>query len=844
MGILLYEHNQTAYSLALSLIKKTGKAAVIHPTGTGKSFIGFKLAEEHPSNRILWLSPSEYIVKTQLENLKREADTQLENIIFITYSKLMLFDSQEMLELQPDYIIFDEFHRCGASEWGKGVKRLLESFPDAGILGLSATNIRYLDNQRNMADELFDGNAASHMTLGEAIARNILPAPDYVISVYAYQKELQKYEERIDKITNSGIRDKNRRKLDALKRALEMADGLDKVFEKHIKNRSGKYIVFCSGKDHMEEMISHTGEWFGKIDSDMHIYRVYSQDPLSSLDFRKFKSDSSTHLKLLFCIDMLNEGVHVNDIDGVIMFRPTVSPIIYKQQIGRALSAGESKSPIIFDIVNNFDNLYSISSIQDEMQLAVSYYRDLGEEEKIVNESFNIIDETCDSRQLFRTLEKSLSSSWEIYFQASKEYFDTHKNLNVPKKFVTASGLSLGMWIATQRRVRKGTVAGKLTDAQIKRLDSIGMIWDNTQELHWENGFRHAAQYFEEYGNLDVRADYVSDDGFRLGGWISNNRTWHKNKSHSLLLNSDRINRLDQIGMIWSKLNLIWERNYEAAVKYFNDHGDLNVPCEYVTEDGLKLGFWINRLRSAKNKRNELSGEQIKKLELIGMVWDNRHDAKWNRGYSEARMYYRQYGNIDVESDYRTEDGFPLGKWIYNQRANTKLSEEKKKLLNDIHMSWRKDPWEERYSLAKDYYEKHGDLNIPQHYKTADNIWLGKWLYLQRKIYRKEINGDILSNTQIKKLEAIGMDWRTNSEKAWDKKYSEVLDYVKTYGNLDIPDSYISSSGAKLSVWLRNQRKKVNGNILTKSQKEQFLKLEEIVRKDHSSTIFKTAAEA
>lgn len=60
--------------------------------------------------------------------------------------------------LHPDYIILDEFHRCGAAEWGKSVRKLLEAYPKAKRLGLSATNIRYLDNQRNMAEELFEGN--------------------------------------------------------------------------------------------------------------------------------------------------------------------------------------------------------------------------------------------------------------------------------------------------------------------------------------------------------------------------------------------------------------------------------------------------------------------------------------------------------------------------------------------------------------------------------------------------------------------------------------------------------------------------------------------------------------
>lgn len=63
---------------------------------------------------------------------------------------------------------------------GQKVLKIFEMYPDAPVLGLSATAVRYLDNQRNMVDELFEGNIASEMTLGEAIVRGILKAPKYV----------------------------------------------------------------------------------------------------------------------------------------------------------------------------------------------------------------------------------------------------------------------------------------------------------------------------------------------------------------------------------------------------------------------------------------------------------------------------------------------------------------------------------------------------------------------------------------------------------------------------------------------------------------------------------------
>ena len=214
----LFEHNEKAYRAAVQMMEECGKAAIVHPTGTGKSYIAFRLIEDNPEKVVIWLSPSEYIFKTQIENLKRQApDISLANVHFYTYAKLMCCATEELeaiAGLNPTYIILDEFHRVGAECWGASTLELLKLCPDAKILGLSATNIRYLDNNRDMAEELFDGHIASEMTLGEAIVRGILPAPKYVTTVYQYQKELTRYQNRIDNLRSAGIQDVNQKYLD------------------------------------------------------------------------------------------------------------------------------------------------------------------------------------------------------------------------------------------------------------------------------------------------------------------------------------------------------------------------------------------------------------------------------------------------------------------------------------------------------------------------------------------------------------------------------------------------------------------------------------------------------
>ena len=285
MSIHLYKHNEDAYRAVETMLEDKQMAAVIHPTGTGKSMIAFKLVEQHPHKHFLWLSPSEYIYKTQLENI----DTQFSNIEYMSYSRLMKHEDS-IDTLHPDYIILDEFHRCGAAEWGKSVRKFLEAYPKAKRLGLSATNIRYLDNQRNMAEELFEGNIASEMTLGEAIVRKILPEPKYVIAMYSYKKELEQLKKRIEGLSNPGLISENEKLLEQLKRALEQADGLTEVFARQMTKPDGKYIVFCSGREHMDEMKAQASDWFSKVDKKPHIYTAYYNEASTSKAFDPYFS--------------------------------------------------------------------------------------------------------------------------------------------------------------------------------------------------------------------------------------------------------------------------------------------------------------------------------------------------------------------------------------------------------------------------------------------------------------------------------------------------------------------------------------------------------------------------
>jgi len=87
--------------------------------------------------------------------------------------------------------------------------------------------------------------------------------------------------------------------------------------------------------------------------------------------------------------------------------------------------------------------------------------------------------------------------------------------------------------------------------------------------------------------------------------------------------------------------------------------------------------------------------------------------------YKEVEGYYQTHGHLRITVGYSTVDGQKLGKWIHHQRTDHKSGElalERAAQLEKIGMAWTKDSWEERYGLAKEYYERYGHVNIPRTY--------------------------------------------------------------------------------------------------------------------------------
>lgn len=346
----LYPHNQYAYEAVMKHYSEGNrKAAVVHATGTGKSYIIAAVAENF--NKVLVVAPNNFV----LDETRKICNAGCE---FRTYASVMYDQGNEN---EYDLIVLDEFHRSGAEKWGQGIQSLLAANPNAKLLGTSATHIRYLDDARNMADEIFDGNVVSYLPLRTAIEQGILPEPIYVSSVYSLHDDTEKRTKRIMECSKSEEwKAGNIRQLKGISNNWDNADGVPRIIKKYFDKDVQRIIVFCAKVNKASSARKWLGKWFGLAGfQKIRFYNIdYKEQRLEQemADFQKPCEDGQ--LKVAISVNMLNEGVHIPRVDGVIMLRSTISRIIIEQQIGRCLTTNNRhRTPVVLDLVNNMDSI-------------------------------------------------------------------------------------------------------------------------------------------------------------------------------------------------------------------------------------------------------------------------------------------------------------------------------------------------------------------------------------------------------------------------------------------------------------------------------------------------------
>ena len=813
MSMTLNPVNEAAFQKAVQSLETLNRAAMFHPTGTGKSCIAWKVVEAHPQTTFFWLvAGAQRLALRQAELTRYNGGTLPGNVRFCDCEKLAAATPEQWVRLgeqKPGCIVLDCYHELSAVCWAQSVQKLLRMCPQAKVLGLGVPNGAPVCAA---AQELFADCIVSHMTVAEAMAAGTMPVPSaYAALLWPQEEELVTLRARIKNLCMPKGDTSLRVQYEELSWSLRQVENLTVLLPRLLSDTSGHYLVLFESAAYQEKLGTELEQLLRTVDSAVRFYAADHACFADSAAVETFLSDTAPGPKVLLCVNAPGVQQPLEGLAGVILVRQSSLMSTFKQMLCRALVAAGSRSVPVFDLVAQFEGLGNGRTLQRDCTEAMTRAGSKTpgfRQERPMQQTY----------RLYGKLRREMEARWEVLCQAAADAAAKEGTLELPRSYTIHSGVPVGKWLELQRQVQAGQRPGRLTAEQAAKLEKLGIRWNHRLEAAWEKGFASAQKYRTEHGDLLVPVRYRDKNDFALGEWIVYNRQRYLGGN----LTQNRIERLEAIGMVWSTSNDLWEQNYAAATQYYLEHGDLEVPIKYETPSGFGLGVWLGAQRAA-HKAGELPQEQVERLDALGMDWTNRNDRKWMSLYDVAAAYYHEHGNLNVPSEYVTPDGVLLGKWVARQRyaylnpdrSSARVTPERKALLDKLGMVWEKyDPWQERYDLALAYKTEHGDLEIPSVYKTADGVWLGSWVSRQRQALNS--GSSALSSERRKLLRTLfkgerrpsdpAADHGTVREANWERNFRSAARYARKYKHLLVPASYVDSDGVRLGVWISNLR--------------------------------------
>lgn len=813
MSMTLNPVNEAAFQKAVQSLETLNRAAVFHPTGTGKSCIAWKVVEAHPQTTFFWLvAGAQRLALRQAELTRYNGGTLPGNVRFCDCEKLAAATPEQWVRLgeqKPGCIVLDCYHELSAVCWAQSVQKLLRMCPQAKVLGLGVPNGAPVCAA---AQELFADCIVSHMTVAEAMAAGTMPVPSaYAALLWPQEEELATLRARIKNLCMPKGDTSLRVQYEELSWSLRQVENLTVLLPRLLSDTSGHYLVLFESAAYQEKLGVELEQLLRTVDPAVRFYVADHACFADSAAVETFLSDTAPGPKVLLCVNAPGVQQPLEGLAGVILVRQSSLMSTFKQMLCRALVAAGSRSVPVFDLVAQFEGLGNGRTLQRDCTEAMTKAGSKTpgfRQERPMQQTY----------RLYGKLRREMEARWEVLCQAAADAAAKEGTLELPRSYTIHSGVPVGKWLELQRQVQAGQRPGRLTAEQAAKLEKLGIRWNHRLEAAWEKGFASAQKYRTEHGDLLVPVRYRDKNDFALGEWIVYNRQRYLGGN----LTQNRIERLEAIGMVWSTSNDLWEQNYAAATQYYLEHGDLEVPIKYETPSGFGLGVWLGAQRAA-HKAGELPQEQVERLDALGMDWTNRNDRKWMSLYDVAAAYYHEHGNLNVPSEYVTPDGVLLGKWVARQRyaylnpdrSSARVTPERKALLDKLGMVWEKyDPWQERYDLALAYKTEHGDLEIPSVYKTADGVWLGSWVSRQRQALNS--GSSALSSERRKLLRTLfkgerrpsdpAADHGTVREANWERNFRSAARYARKYKHLLVPASYVDSDGVRLGVWISNLR--------------------------------------
>ena len=331
--------------------KGENKALIISATGSGKTYLSAFDVNNFKAKKMLFLVHRENILISAKESFEKIIDANFsfgfytgnkkekeKNYLFSTI-QTMSNSYLDFLEDEFDYIIIDEAHHATSPSYQK----ILDYFKPKFLLGLTATSNR-MDG--NSIYKIFDENIACDIRLNDALEHKlIVPFHYFGIS-------------DIESIDYENI---DLSKIDVLARLLSVNKRVDFIIEKmsfySFSGAKKRVLGFCVSKEHANFM----SEEFNK--KGIVSVSLTSEDTISKREeYIKRLEDENDSLEVIFTVDIFNEGVDIPSINMVLFLRPTNSPIVFVQQLGRGLRKYKDKEFLtVLDFIGNHKKAYLIA---------------------------------------------------------------------------------------------------------------------------------------------------------------------------------------------------------------------------------------------------------------------------------------------------------------------------------------------------------------------------------------------------------------------------------------------------------------------------------------------------
>lgn len=349
--VTLGEHRSRTIGEILGKLQDNDRVCCIRYTGYGKTYHLIKrLIDIFPNKQFVIFVPAKSLIKTYKKIFRGN------NVIIKTYQSLLYMNDNEIEECFSgiDYMICDEAHRLGKNKWRQSIKNVFDIINngDTKIIGLTATPKR--GDKIDIVEDFFNGIETSRFDLLDGIQSKYIPKIDYVVAycdLSGLDKEI--YDERMEDI--------DRYEIDKL---LNVSNIIKDNIPKNKLKENLKVVLYVSRLKDVDTAKESCNKWFTEAfpDKNIKVFSLSSEytDKENNDYLDEYSDDEDNNsINIMVSCNKLNEGLHLPKCSIAILLRKTSSPIVYFQQIGRAINGTK---PVILDLINNSSHIRQIEN--------------------------------------------------------------------------------------------------------------------------------------------------------------------------------------------------------------------------------------------------------------------------------------------------------------------------------------------------------------------------------------------------------------------------------------------------------------------------------------------------